>query len=95
MNFHEREPDGSQPHHILNQRTFKIPACGGFEICDNVTALRRYFTENEMVTAGINAKDWRKKIDYYLENEEERIMIQRAGTRRALKNHTYHNYLLP
>lgn len=49
LNFHEREEDGSQPHYILNQRTFKIPACGGFQICDYVPALRKYFSEDEVV----------------------------------------------
>ena len=90
LNFHEREKDGSQPHHILNQRTFKIPACGGFEICDEVPALRKYFTEDEMVTAA-DKNDWFSKIDYYLTHEENRKKIQEAGTRRALTDHTYHN----
>lgn len=91
LNFHEREKDGSQPHYILNQRTFKIPACGGFEICDYVPALCKYFTEDEVITAGLNPKDWFQKIDYYLTHEEERRKIQQKGTRRALRDHTYHN----
>jgi spore maturation protein CgeB len=91
LNFHEREPDGSQPHHILNQRTFKIPACGGFQICDYVPALQKYFTENEVVTAQLSTTDWFKKIDYYLTHDKERIKIQKAGTERALRDHTYLN----
>lgn len=91
LNFHEREADGSQPHYILNQRTFKIPACGGFQICDEVPAIRNYFEDNEVVTASYDAKDWFEKIYFYLNNEKERRMIQEKGTRRALKEHTYHN----
>ncbi|MFA6436776.1 MAG: glycosyltransferase [Candidatus Paceibacterota bacterium] len=91
LNFHEREPDGSQPHHILNQRTFKIPACGGFQICDYVPALQKYFTENEIITARLDDADWFKKIDYYLNHEEERLRIKKAGTKKALEEHTYHN----
>jgi len=91
LNFHEREADGSQPHYILNQRTFKIPACGGFEICDYVPALRKYFFEDEVVMAALDPKDWFEKIDYYLTHEEERRKIQEKGTIRALKDHTYHN----
>src|SRR5207248_8747832 len=49
LNFHEREPDGSQPHYIVNQRTFKIPACGGFQMCDEVPAIRKYFSDSEIV----------------------------------------------
>lgn len=91
LNFHEREKDGSQPHYILNQRTFKIPACGGFEICDYVPALRRYFDEKEVVMADIDKEDWFEKIDYYLTHEDERKKIQKKGTERALRDHTYHN----
>jgi len=91
LNFHEREKDNSQPHYILNQRTFKIPACGGFEICDYVPALRKYFIEDEVVMAALDPKDWFEKIDYYLTREEERRKIQQKGTSRALRDHTYHN----
>jgi spore maturation protein CgeB len=91
LNFHEREPDGSQPHYILNQRTFKIPACGGFQICDEVSAIRKYFNEDELVTAAYDSKDWFDKIEYYLSHDNERKKIQKRGSKRALKDHTYHN----
>lgn len=90
LNFHEREPDGSQPHYILNQRTFKIPACGGFELCDPVPAIRRYFTDKEVILATMDPTDWFEKIDYYLTHEAERKRTQEAGTKRALQDHTYH-----
>ena len=91
LNFHEREPDGSQPHYILNQRTFKIPACGGFALCDQVPALRRYFSSEEMIMVGLDSSEWLEKIEYYLSHEDERKRIQERGTKRALSEHTYHN----
>lgn len=91
LNFHEREPDGSQPHYIVNQRTFKIPACGGFQICDHVPAIRKYFAEDELVMARIDKDDWLDKIEYFLAHEEDRKEIQRKGSKRALRDHTYHN----
>jgi len=91
LNFHEREVDGSQPHNILNQRTFKIPACGGFQICDEVPAIHKYFKNNEVITATYDPKDWFDKIEYYINNEKERKAIQERGTLRALNDHTYHN----
>jgi spore maturation protein CgeB len=90
VNFHEREADGSQPHYILNQRTFHIPACGGFEICDDVPALKKYFREDEVVI-GKDPDDWFEKVEYYLKHEKERKAIQHKGTARALKDHMYHN----
>lgn len=87
LNFHERAPDNSQWHHIVNQRTFKIAACGGFQIVDPVLALPKYFSSDEIVTAGFNAREWIDKVDYYLTHEDERKAIQQRATRRALDEH--------
>lgn len=87
LNIHERGPE-QKNHVFLNERGFKVPACGGFEICDTNRALRRYFTPDEVVMAE-DDDDWFKKIDYYLKHDDERQRIQEAGTRRALRDHTY------
>lgn len=87
LNYHEREPDNSQPHHIINQRTFKIAACGGFQIVDSVKALPKYFASDEIVTAGFDSREWIDKVDYYLNHEEERKAIQEKSTARAQSEH--------
>lgn len=87
LNFHEREEDGSQPHYIVNQRAFKIPACGGFQICDHVPALDKYFNKEELVTAYLDPYDWIEKVEYYLSHEQERQQIRSNGTKRALRDH--------
>lgn len=74
----------------FNERTFKIIASGGFEICDNVKVLRRYFTEKELVI-GENDKDWFNKIDYYIKYPNKRETIIKAGRKKVLAKHTYHN----
>jgi spore maturation protein CgeB len=92
LKFHEREADGSQPHLIVNQRVFKIAACGGFQVYDAVPPIRKYFAEGEIVLADPNRPDeWFRKIDYYLTHDDERTRIQAKGTARALREHTYHN----
>jgi spore maturation protein CgeB len=91
LNFHEREPDNSQPHHIVNQRTFKIAACGGFQIADPVAALPKYFANDEIVTAEFDAQDWLTKVDYFLTHEAERKAIQERATARALSSHMAQN----
>jgi spore maturation protein CgeB len=94
VNIHERG-EHIKSHVVLNERTFKIPACGGFEICDFVPPLRRYFDEAEMAmaddTKGDWVKDWFEKIDYYLKHDAEREEIRKHGTARALRDHTYKN----
>lgn len=34
----------------VNERTFKVPACGGFEISDNERAVRHYYSKDEVAT---------------------------------------------
>lgn len=87
LNFHEKQPGGLI---LLNGRTFKIPASGGFEICDWVPLARRYFREDELVMVK-NDDEFFTKIDYYLGHDDERKAIQERGTARALQEHTYHN----
>ena len=91
INIHERREGPTKNHVILNERTFKIPGCGGFEICDYIPpkeVLRRYFREDEVVYAE-NSKDWFDKIYHYLNHPEEREAIRQKGTKRALADHTY------
>lgn len=87
LNFHEQLPGGV---FLLNGRTFKIPACGGFEICDYVPLARQYFNEDELVMAESD-DDFFRKVDYYMTHDKERRAIRENGTRRALRDHTYHN----
>jgi hypothetical protein len=89
VNIHERGPE-TKNHVFLNERGFKIPACGGFEVCDRNLALRRYFTEDEVVMAEDDGEDWFRKIAYYLTHDAERERIRKAGAARALRDHTYH-----
>jgi len=87
LNFHERELDLSQPHHIVNQRTYKIAACGGFQIVDYVKNMHKYFDETEIVSVRLNIDDWYDKIDYYLNNESERKKIQFNSYNKAHNKH--------
>lgn len=91
LNFHERDPDNTQPHHIVNQRTYKIAACGGFQIVDPVNALPKYFAADEIVTAGFDPKDWLGTIDHFLHHETERRAIQERATARAQREHMAQN----
>ncbi|MDD5731927.1 MAG: glycosyltransferase [Patescibacteria group bacterium] len=74
-----------------NERTFKIPLCGGFEIVDGVACIGKYFKEGEEIIIAKDEKDWFEKIDYYIKNPEKRLPIIEAGKKRVLAEHTYHN----
>ena len=74
----------------FNERTLKILASGGFEICDNVRILRKYFGEQELVIAQ-DTEDWFEKIDFFVRNPQRRIPYIEAGRDKVLSQHTYHN----
>ncbi len=74
-----------------NERTFKIPISGGFEIVDNVPVLSRYFVEGRELIIAKDKKDWFDKIDYYIKNPDKRNKIIEAGRKKILKEHTYHS----
>jgi len=89
INVHEefqREYGGD-----CNERTFKIPLCGGFEITDDVACIRKYFKEGKEIVIAKDKKDWFEKIEYYIKNPEKRSPIIEAGRKRVLAEHTYHN----
>lgn len=74
-----------------NERTFKIPLYGGFEITDDVAVIKKYFKEGEEIIIAKDSKDWFEKIHYYTKYPEKRIKIMEAGKARVLKDHTYIN----
>jgi len=74
-----------------NERTFKIPFCGGFEITDDVACIHKYFKVGEEIIMAKDKKDWFDKIDYYIKNPEKRLAVIAAGKKRVLADHTYHN----
>lgn len=74
-----------------NERTFKIPLYGGFEITDDVACIGKYFKNNEEIVIAKDKNDWFDKISFYIKHPEQRQKITDAGKKRALKDHTYHN----
>lgn len=75
----------------LNERTFKIPLAGGFQIVDNNSSLKKYFTDGKDIVIAKNKKEWIEKIKYYIEKPELRKKMSEAGRKNVLHNHTYHH----
>ena len=91
LNFHEREHDLSQPHHIVNYRAFKIPACGGFQICDRVSGATNYFNEDELCMLECNEKQWFDQIEYFIHADSKRQQYIDRGMKRVQREHMdYH-----
>lgn len=73
-----------------NERTFKIPLCGGFEVVDNVACIKKYFKPGIEMAIAENDAEWIEMVHYYLRNPEKRKPIIEAGKLRVLNDHTYH-----
>lgn len=87
-NFHEDEQ--AKLGVDCNERTFKVPACGGFEISDNARAVRHYYAKDEVATLDA-PEELPGLVDYFASHEEERTKMQKKATARTLREHTYHN----
>lgn len=74
-----------------NERTFKIPLCGGFEVVDNVACIKRYFASGRELIIADNPGEWVDMVQHYLKHPDERQPIIEAGKQRVLRDHTYHN----
>ena len=75
---------------LHTQRTFEIPACGGFQIAPRNEEIQTFFNENEDIVLYDSLEELKDKCGYYLEHESERKEIAHAGFRKVTSgSHTY------
>jgi len=74
-------------------RSFEIPACGGFMLAERTPDHQELFKENkEAVFFDINNhQELLEKVRYYLDHEEERRAIAKAGRERCLNSGYSHH----
>jgi spore maturation protein CgeB len=90
LNLHSsQERNGVDPTgDFVNPRTFELAACKAFQLTDNRSLLSELFSVEEIPTFE-NEKEMKEKIDYFLDNpEERRVFIDKAYVR-VLEEHTY------
>ena len=73
-----------------NMRLYEATGVGALLITDYRDNLRTLFEPGKEVVAYSSAEECAELINYYLENEEERKAIARAGQERTLTEHTYY-----
>lgn len=89
-NYHVRRQ--MEEFNEANERTFIIPACGGFELVDNPIALREIFNEDEMAVAH-TPREFHEMFDHFLNNPGERQSYIEGGMRRVWKEYTLFHVL--
>jgi spore maturation protein CgeB len=91
INLHPFSGSGYfDPHNdLVNRQTFEIMACGAFQLVDRRTLLPELFVEDDEIVCFSSVEELRRKIDYYLAHDSERIRIAQNGQKKVLQQHTY------
>lgn len=71
-----------------NGRNFEVTACGSFLLTDKPFKIEDLFEVGKEIEVYETKKDLIDKIDYYLNNPEERENIAEAGEKRSREDHT-------
>lgn len=89
LNLHSTTGTGLDPHaDFVNPRTFELAACGAFQLVDHRSQLRRFFTEQEMVSFQDFA-DVPGLVHQWLHDPSARQAMADAARARVLSEHTY------
>ncbi len=73
----------------IPQEVFSIMAAGGFVLMNFQPEIPENFVIGEHLDVFMNEEEMLEKIAYYLEHEEERIQIAKAGQQAVKELHTY------
>jgi glycosyltransferase involved in cell wall biosynthesis len=73
----------------INYRTFETTGCGTFLLTNYTPGLEKLFDIGKEIVVYNDLNDLDNKVRYYLENDEEREKIAKAGYERSKKDHTY------
>lgn len=74
-------------------RVLDVLACGGFLLSNYQPELAEYFIDGEDIVMYNNMQDLYEKIAYYLDHEEDRVRIARAGHEKVKKYFSYSHQL--
>ncbi len=72
----------------IKARNFEISAWGGFQLTQFALGIEDYFVPGKEIAVFSNVGELSKLVKYYLENDNEREAMQKAGNLRAAE-HTY------
>lgn len=74
----------------IKTRTFEIPACGGFLLTGKPDEdISPYYNVGKEIEVYSSLSELKAKCEYYLNNEQARRAIAKAGYERTIKEHTY------
>lgn len=71
-------------------RDFEITMSGGFYMVEYMEELEEFFEIDREIVCYREPEEMAEKIKYYLNHDEEREAISKAGYKRCLRDHTWH-----
>jgi hypothetical protein len=75
----------------INMRCFEVTATGAFLLTEWIPTLHECFEDGKHLVTFKTMDEAIEKARYYLEHEDEREAIAKAGMEHTLNNHTYQN----
>ena len=82
----------NRDHH--DQRTFEIPACGGFELSERTDEVLGFFEEGKEIECFDLVDELKDKARYYLKHEAQRQCIAASGLARVQRSpYSYTDYI--
>ena len=75
----------------MNQRTFDVPAAGGFLISDEMEGLGDVLEIGKEVVVYHSPQELRELVIYYLDHPDERREIAERARFRVMRDHTFSN----
>ena len=76
------------PGMMMNERIFQVILAGGFCVTDNNPLTREFFSEDEVPMA-MTKEEYREKIMYFVNHQEERLPYMQKAKQRILDEHLY------
>lgn len=90
LNLHSSVHTDSLVSHgdFVNPRTFELAAMGAFQLVDKRSLLGELFKDDELAVFD-SAEEMYQKIDYFLDNPQERELYAAKARKRVSEDHTY------
>lgn len=73
----------------INYRTFETTGAGTLLLTNYTRGLEKLFDLDNEIVVYSNIQELDEKVKFYLENENDRLRIQKSGYIRSSKDHTY------
>ncbi|WP_057915691.1 glycosyltransferase [Peribacillus muralis] len=73
----------------INNRTFDIAACGGFQLIPNKPDLDMHFNVSNEIVSYANNENCIELINHFLNNENSRNQYRKNAKERVLNSHTF------